>query len=44
MFKPCKTVNPRISTTKNSVAWVRERNIPTERPPFIGEVSVSFYG
>jgi hypothetical protein len=26
----------------NSVAWVRERNIPTERPPFVGEVSANF--
>jgi hypothetical protein len=28
----------------NSVAWVRERTIPTERPKFIGEVSVKFCG
>jgi hypothetical protein len=26
----------------NSVALVRERTIPTERPPFVGEVSVNF--
>jgi hypothetical protein len=25
-----------------SVAWVRERTIPTERPPLISEVSVNF--
>jgi hypothetical protein len=31
--------NPR----PNSVASVRERNLPTERPPFIGEVSVTFF-
>jgi hypothetical protein len=27
----------------NSVAWVRERTIPTERPPLVGEVSVNFF-
>jgi hypothetical protein len=30
--------------TKNSVAWVRERTIQTERPPLVGEVSANFYG
>ena len=28
----------------NSVALVRERNIPTERPPPVGEVSANFCG
>jgi hypothetical protein len=28
--------------TKNTVAWVRERTIPTERPPLVGEVSANF--
>jgi hypothetical protein len=28
----------------NSVALVRERTIPTEQPPFVGEVSANFYG
>jgi hypothetical protein len=28
----------------NSVAWVRERTIPTERPPLVGEVSAYFCG
>jgi hypothetical protein len=28
----------------NSVALVRERNIPTERPPLGGEVSANFCG
>jgi hypothetical protein len=28
----------------NSVALVRERTIPTERPPFVGEVSANFCG
>jgi hypothetical protein len=27
---------------KNSVAFVRERTIPTERPPPVGEVSANF--
>jgi hypothetical protein len=27
----------------NSVASVRERTIPTERPPLVGEVSANFY-
>jgi hypothetical protein len=26
----------------NSVAWVRERTIPTDRPPLVGEFSVNF--
>jgi hypothetical protein len=29
---------------KNSVAWVRERTIPTERQPLVGEVSANFCG
>jgi hypothetical protein len=28
----------------NSVAYVRERTIPTERPPPVGEVSANFCG
>jgi hypothetical protein len=28
----------------NSVALVRERTVPTERPPFVDEVSVNFCG
>jgi hypothetical protein len=30
--------------TLNSVALVRERTIPTERPPPVGEVSANFCG
>jgi hypothetical protein len=30
--------------TNNSVALVRERTIPTERPPLVGEVSANFCG
>jgi hypothetical protein len=29
---------------KNSMVWVRERTIPTERPPLVGEVTASFCG
>ena len=29
---------------KNSVALVRERTIPTEQPPPVGEVSANFCG
>jgi hypothetical protein len=28
---------------KNSVALVRQRAIPTERPPLVGEVTANFY-
>jgi hypothetical protein len=28
----------------NSVAFVRKRTIPTERPPLVGEVSANFSG
>jgi hypothetical protein len=34
----------RSLTQYHSVAWVRQRNIPTERPPLIGEVSADFCG
>jgi hypothetical protein len=35
----------RFNKTKlNSVALVRERTIPTERPPPVGEVSANFCG
>jgi len=33
-----------IYTKLNSVALVRERTIPTERPPPVGEVSANFCG
>jgi hypothetical protein len=26
------------------LAWVREQTVPAERPLFVGEVSVNFYG
>ena len=37
------TVADKISKL-NSVALVRERTIPTERPPPVGEVSANFCG
>ena len=30
--------------SENSVALVRERTIPTDRPPSVGEVSANFCG
>jgi hypothetical protein len=33
-----------VIITKNSVALVRERTIPAERPPPVGEVSADFCG
>jgi hypothetical protein len=32
------------NNNNNSVALVRERTIPTERPPLVGEVSANFCG
>jgi hypothetical protein len=31
-------------TKKNSMVWVRERTIPTERTPLVGEVIANFRG
>jgi hypothetical protein len=28
----------------NSVAWVRERTVQTDRPPLVGELSANFCG
>ena len=39
----CQTVLS-IKTKLNTVALVRERTIPTERPPPVGEVSANFCG
>jgi hypothetical protein len=38
------TIGSTDKTKLNSVALVRERTIPTERPPLIGEVSADFCG
>jgi hypothetical protein len=35
---------PALSLKKNSMVWVRERTIPTERPPLVGEVIANFCG
>jgi hypothetical protein len=35
-------VTSHVSKPINSVALVRERTIPTERPPLVGEVSANF--
>jgi len=46
MSGPCYyQASLRLTKTKlNSVALVRERTIPTERPPPVGEVSAKFCG
>jgi hypothetical protein len=33
-----------VTKNLNSVIWVRERTIPTERPPLVGEVTANFCG
>jgi hypothetical protein len=40
--KPTSSANQRYK--KNSMVWVRERTIPTERPPPLGEVFANFCG
>jgi hypothetical protein len=42
MFSPSCTRECLYLEEKNSVAWVRERTIPAERPPLVGEVSAKF--
>jgi hypothetical protein len=37
-------VPPTSTKTANSVVWVRELTIPTERPPLVDEVSANFCG
>jgi hypothetical protein len=32
----------KVLEKKNSMVWVRERTIPTERPPLVGEVIANF--
>jgi hypothetical protein len=42
----CKDVCLRIkpfNNKNNPAAWVRERTMPTERPPLVGEVSTNFW-
>jgi hypothetical protein len=33
-----------LEIIKNSMAWVRERTTPTERPLLVGKVSANFFG
>jgi hypothetical protein len=33
-----------LETRRNSVSLARERTIPTERPPLVGEISANFFG
>jgi hypothetical protein len=37
-----KIIPQLMNMTQNYVAWDRERTIPTERPPIVGEVSANF--
>jgi hypothetical protein len=38
------SINLKKKTKLNSMVWVRERTIPTERPPLVGEVIANFCG
>jgi hypothetical protein len=38
----CKPCLLKLSNLSNSVALVRERTIPTELPPVVGEVNANF--
>jgi hypothetical protein len=42
ILKEC-TVGTNINYKENSVASVRKRTIPTERPPLVSEVSANFF-
>jgi hypothetical protein len=42
--QPVHTTPSYLTKKTNSMALVRERTIPTERPPLVGEVSVNFCG
>ena len=44
MLEITRNVCLEILTKLNSVALVRKRTIPTERPPPVGEVSANFFG
>jgi hypothetical protein len=37
-----KELNEDTNKQTNSMVWVRERTIPTERPPLVGEVIANF--
>jgi hypothetical protein len=38
------TIKKNTEKKTNSMVWVRERTIPTERPPHVGEVIANFCG
>jgi hypothetical protein len=40
---PCSRIFLNKPTVDDSVAWVRERPKPTERPPLVGEVGANFW-
>jgi hypothetical protein len=42
-YKHNKQTNKQTNKT-NSMVWVRERTIPTERPSLVGEVIANFCG
>jgi hypothetical protein len=42
MARPRRYVLPSVNNNNNSMVWVREQTIPTERTPLVGEVSVNF--
>jgi hypothetical protein len=43
--QPYRTTGNIIKLKKlNSMVWVRERTIPIEQPPFVGEVIANFCG
>jgi hypothetical protein len=43
MVGKLKTVD-NVEDLENSMVWVRERTIPTERQPLVGEVIANFCG
>jgi hypothetical protein len=43
-FFNCYSISLDQKKEKNSMVWVRERTIPTERPPLVGEVIANFCG
>jgi hypothetical protein len=40
----CNGHHKQTKKKANSMVWVRERTIPTERPPLVGEVIANFCG
>jgi hypothetical protein len=40
----CLLIVSKQKTKTNFMVWVRERTIPTERPPLVGEVIANFCG